>query len=34
MPVKKNYTIGIMDETKINEVNNIISKYVDITMKY
>ena len=34
MPViKKNYTIGIMDETKINEVNDVISKYADITMQ-
>ena len=33
MPVKKNYTIGIMDERKINEVNEVISRYADITMQ-
>ncbi|MBR3156438.1 MAG: hypothetical protein IKF13_06460, partial [Methanobrevibacter sp.] len=33
MPVKNNYTIGIMDERKIKEVNDVISKYADITMQ-
>ena len=33
MAVKKNYTIGIMDERKIKEVNDVISKYADITMQ-
>ena len=33
MPIKRNYTIGIMDEGKINKVNTVISKYADITMQ-
>lgn len=33
MSIKKSYTVGIMDERKINKINTTISKYADITMK-
>lgn len=33
MSISKNYTIGIMDEKKINKINTTISKYADITMR-
>lgn len=33
MSIKRNYTLGIMDETKINKINTTISRYADITMQ-
>lgn len=34
MTVKKNYLVGIMDDTKINEVNDIIATYATMTSQY
>ena len=33
MSIKRNFTIGIMDETKIDQINAIISNYADMSMK-
>jgi hypothetical protein len=33
MPIKRNYTVGIMDETMISKINTVISEYADITMQ-
>lgn len=33
MPQKKIYTLGIMDERRIDEINRVVSKYAEITMQ-
>ena len=33
MSVKKSYTVGIMDERKINKINEVISKFAEVTIQ-